>query len=75
MNMAMILDPPASPPQRAKAIRIIPFSRNGYAMILTSDGEAILARLDMETRYLAYMSAKEIETFSYQLFNELGATR
>lgn len=44
-------------------------------MILTSDGEAILARLDTETRYLAYMSAKEIETFAYQLSNELGATR
>ena len=73
MNMAMILDPPALPPQRAKAIRIIPFSRNG--MILTSDGEAILARLDTETRYLAYMSAKEIETFAYQLSNELGAMR
>lgn len=73
--MAMILDPPAPPPQRAKAIRIIPLGRNGYAMILTSDGEAILARLDTETRYLACMSAREIETFSYQLSNELGATR
>lgn len=75
MNMAMILDPPAPPPQRAKAIRIIPFGRNGYAMILKSDGEAILARLDTETRYLACMSAREIETFAYQLSNELGATR
>lgn len=72
--MAMILDPPA-PPQRAKVIRIIPFSRNGYAMILKSDGGAILARLDTETRYLACMSAREVETFSYQLSNELGATR
>ena len=73
--MAMILDPPSPPSQRAKAIRIIPLSRNGYAMILTSDGKAILARLDTETRYLAYMSEKEIETFSYQLSNELGAMR
>lgn len=74
MNMAMILDPPA-PPQRAKVIRVIPFGRNGYAMILTSDGGAILARLDTETHWLACMSAREIETFAYQLSNELGATR
>ncbi|MFC2617681.1 MAG: hypothetical protein ACFNZP_00395 [Bifidobacterium dentium] len=72
--MAMILDPPA-PPQRAKTIRIIPLGRNGYAMILKSDGGAILARLDTETRYLACMSAREIETFAYQLSNELEATR
>lgn len=72
--MAMILDPPASPPL-AKAIRIIPFGRNGYAMILTSDGGAMLARLDTETRYLACMSAREIETLAYQLSNELEATR
>ena len=72
--MAMILDPPA-PPQRAKVIRVIPFGRNGYAMILTSDGGAILARLDTETHWPACMSAREIETFAYQLSNELGATR
>lgn len=69
------LEPPA-PPIRRRPIEI-PIGLTGASIILDPDGGGRIAYRDSGEEPVAAlpMTAAQIETFSYTLANELGATR
>lgn len=73
--MSKLLNPP-SPPARRSATEI-PLGLTGWGIRVSQDGDGMIVHRtsDPTQTLMIGITAAELETFSYNLSNEIGATR